>query len=129
MGHPWARSPHGQDPPETPLASVARTLLENRIHAVFVSGEWTREGYEEVVWGVVFDTDVVRAPREGVEDRAAGDVAHQEMVSVRPEAPLSEAVSVIAGQNLTHLVVVDAPLEPLGILSTFDVMWVLGSAR
>src|SRR5215211_1085912 len=37
-------------PPETPLASVARTLFENRIHAIFVAGEWAREGYEEMVW-------------------------------------------------------------------------------
>ena len=116
-------------PPETLLASVARTLFENRIHAIFVAGEWAREGYEEMVWGVVFDTDVVRAACEGGLDRAVGDVAHQEMVTVRPEAPLSEAVAVMAEQHLTHLVVVDAPLEPVGILSTFDVMGVLGAAR
>jgi CBS domain-containing protein len=78
---------------------------------------------------VVFDTDVVRAARDGVESRAAGDVAHQEMVSVRPEVPLSEAVTIMAEHSLTHLVVVDAPLEPVGILSTFDVMRVLGGAR
>jgi len=64
-----------------------------------------------------------------VRDRAVADVAHQEMVTVRPGGPLSEAVAVMAEQHLTHLVVVDAPLEPVGILSTFDVMGVLGSAR
>src|SRR5829696_5493371 len=109
-------------PPETPLASVARTLFENRIHAIFVAGEWAREGYEEMVWGVVFDTDLVRAACEGGLDRAVRDVAHQEIVTVRPAAPVGAGVAVTSVQDWFLRGAVDAPREPVGILSTFDVI-------
>jgi len=76
--------------------------------------------------GVVFDTDVVRAVC--ATERSPTLLTRKWSPCAR-EAPLSEAVAVMAEQHLTHLVVVDAPLEPVGILSTFDVMGVLGSAR
>ena len=116
-------------PPDTPLAAVAEELSNNRIHAVFVSGDWSKAGYDELVWGVVFDLDVVRAAREGIDGRFAGELAHQDMVTVPREATLSEAMSLMAEHGLSHLVVVDAPLEPVGILSTLDVMRALAPRR
>jgi len=55
----------------------------------------------------------------------ASDVARKMVITVRPDAPIYEAIRLMANRNLTALPVVDAELNLLGVLSEKDVLRLL----
>ena len=55
----------------------------------------------------------------------ASDVARKMVITVRPDAPIYEAIRLMANRNLTALPVVDAGLNLLGVLSEKDVLRLL----
>ena len=63
--------------PETPIAEVARTMVDHRVHAVVVDGiRRDRAGMERLVWGVVSDLDLVaRIDATDALTATAGDMA------------------------------------------------------
>jgi CBS domain-containing protein len=54
-------------------------------------------------------------------DAEAGDVCSTEIVTVEAGEPLARAVRLMIEQQLTHLLVVSAKAQPVGIVSTLDV--------
>jgi len=53
------------------------------------------------------------------------DVATKMVITTRPEAPIYEAIRIMAGRNITGLPVVDADLNVVGVLSEKDVLKLL----
>jgi CBS domain-containing protein len=108
-------------PPETSLASVARIMATNHVHAVVVSGiESAPQGGEHLAWGLISALDLVGAALPRVDMIDAGALAHTEIVTVDVAEPLARAAQLMVEHQLTHLMVVSGA-EPVGILSTLDV--------
>jgi len=55
----------------------------------------------------------------------ARDVARKMVITIRPDAPIYEAIRLMANRNLTGLPVVDAELNLVGVLSEKDVLRLL----
>jgi CBS domain-containing protein len=62
--------------PDAPATAVARMMGTHHIHAVIVE-DIHRDPVdgEQLRWGVVSDTDLLRAARNGIEDVMAGEIA------------------------------------------------------
>jgi CBS domain-containing protein len=101
--------------PETPIQLVAKTMADENVHAVVVTG------IERTAWGVVTALDVATASATEAIDDVARDVAVTEPVTVSADTPLSEAARVMAEHQVNHLLVADADGRPAGIVSTTDV--------
>lgn len=115
--------------PDAPATAVARMMGTHHIHAVVVEGIH-RDPIrgEELRWGVVSDTDLLRAARDGIEGLTAAEIAATEPITVEPSLPLAEAMRLMDEHGTTHLVVADQG-RPIGILSTLDVAGVLAWGR
>lgn len=116
---------------DEPLTSVARTMLQRRIHCVVVWHE-PAGSTDPRLWGVVSDLDLVKvAAAEDVEGRTAGGSATTPVVIVEPGETLRRAAQMMAEHEVTHLVVVDGETsQPVGVISTLDVAKaVTGSPR
>ena len=108
-------------PPSTTPAALARTMSENRVHCVVVSGlARGRRGAEELVWGIVSDLDLMNALQDGGGLDARG-LALTAPLTVDEFDPLDRAVQLMAENATAHLVVVDRNGSPVGILSTLDI--------
>ena len=57
------------------------------------------------------------------------NVAMKMVVTTRPEAPIYDAIRVLANRNITDMPVVDADLNLVGILSERDVLELLSEIR
>jgi CBS domain-containing protein len=115
--------------PDAPVTAVARIMGTHHIHAVIVEGIHRDAVHgEQLRWGVVSDTDLLRAAREGVEGLTAGEIAATEPVTVEPSLALTEAMRLMDEHDTTHLIVADGG-RPIGILSTLDVAGVLAWGR
>jgi CBS domain-containing protein len=53
------------------------------------------------------------------------DAATKMVITTRPEAPIYDAIRIMAGRNITGLPVVDADLNVVGVLSEKDVLKLL----
>jgi CBS domain-containing protein len=63
-------------------------------------------------------------------EETAGSIAATEFLNVDPEAPLTRAVQLMTGHEVTHVVVRDeASGRPAGVLSTLDVAGVIAWGR
>jgi CBS domain-containing protein len=107
--------------PATPLAQVARMMVDHHVHVVVVDGiRRDGSGTEHLVWGVVSDLDLV--DRLDAPTATAGDMAATPAMVVAPEDSLSTAARLMHDYDVHHVLVVD-PMSrrPVGILSTLDV--------
>jgi len=59
----------------------------------------------------------------------AMDVATKMVITTRPEAPIYEAIRLMASRSITGLPVVDAELNVVGVLSEKDVLRLLYDTR
>ncbi|MGH2941631.1 MAG: CBS domain-containing protein [Solirubrobacteraceae bacterium] len=101
--------------PETPIQLVARTMADERVHAVVVTG------IERTAWGVVTTLDVAAAAATDAIEHVAREVAATEPVTVSADMPLSEAARVMVEHQVNHLLVADTDGRPAGIVSTTDI--------
>jgi CBS domain-containing protein len=113
--------------PETPLRSLAQTMAANHVHLLVVTGYGEGTPGNEG-WAVVSDLEVVRAATED-EHRTAAEVATRPVI-VSAADTMSHAASLMSEHGTSHLVVVDADMRPMGILSSLDIAanlaWGLG---
>lgn len=108
------------------LTEVARLMATHHIHSVAVMGIAHDAPREKLVWGIVSDLDLLRAGFAGGTDQRIGAIAKQPIVSVEPTLPLRDAVELMLGRDVSHVVVVEpATQRPVGVLSTLDVAGVL----
>ena len=114
--------------PDTPLITVAQRMAAERVHCVvmLVSG---LDPHERIPWSVVSDADVLRRAASAGE-LTAGDIASAELVLVHADEPLAAAAALMTRRAVTHAVVVDREHgRPIGVLSSLDVLRVLGWGR
>jgi len=98
---------------DTSVAEAARLLAEKRIGSLIVG--------EEIIDGIVTETDVVRAVGErlDLESTSVAEICTDPVVTIRPH----ESVRV-AGERMGHNAVKKLPVtedgEPVGIVTTTD---------
>jgi CBS domain-containing protein len=115
--------------PDLPAATVARMMATHHIHAVVVEGiHHDSVRGERLTWGIVSDTDLLRAARAGIEDLTVVEIAATEPVTVEASLPLVDALRLMDEHETTHLIVADGG-RPVGILSTLDIAGVLAWGR
>ena len=114
--------------PETSLRAVARTMMEHRVHAVYVF-DYGHEDDESVqLWGVVSDLDLIAAAQGPLDELTAGEATVTPLVTVRADDRLARAAQLMAENGVSHLAVID-PLtrRPAGVLSTLDIARVIAA--
>jgi CBS domain-containing protein len=113
--------------PELPVGELERLLSEEEIGGVPVVADDGR------ICGVVSKTDVVRALAETVEgglgelfppEESVEDIMTPTVVTVGPDAPLSEVARLMVDGRLHRVLVADQG-RLLGIVTTFDLLRVL----
>ena len=104
--------------PQTDLVTVARTMASRHIHAVVVSGTEPTAHGEHLTWGLLTSLDLVAAAGSGAD---AGGVCSTEVVTVEVGEPLDRAVQLMLEHQLTHLLVLSAEAQPVGVVSTLDI--------
>jgi CBS domain-containing protein len=106
--------------PSAPLAVIARTLAEERIHCLVVRDiERTRDG-QRLTWGILNDRDVMRAIDAGDGSVTAGKLAMPAEPTVDAGEPLSRAIELMASYDVSHVIVLDRGY-PVGMVSALDV--------
>ncbi len=107
----------------TSVDEVARRMANYRIHAIVVVDE---AGY---AIGLVSQTDIVLARQAHSPGQmitvTAGDVMTKRLITCRPGAKVSEAITLMTRNRIHRLVVADerqGKLWPIGILSMTDVI-------
>lgn len=102
------------------LPMIARIFAEERIHSVIVAGtERARDG-ERLTWGIISDSDLMRALDATGESVTAGVLAGTPPVTVDVQEPLTRVVQLMCEHEVTHLLVVENDY-PVGIVSALDV--------
>jgi CBS domain-containing protein len=111
------------------IATVARTMAEQRVHSVVVAGITRRDhAGEHLAWGIVSDMDLMRALESGA-DVTAGEVAATEIVVVSPRDSLAQAVQLMTAHETAHLVVASPETgRPVGMLSSLDIATAVDAA-
>ena len=110
-------------PLDTPLRTVARMMATYRVHAILV----TAHGEEALPgggpWGIVSDTDLIRAAETGdVDELEARTIASTPVAGIDSSDELARAAKLMVEHDLTHLIVVERHSgRPFGVLSTLDV--------
>lgn len=108
---------------DTPLRTVARMMANYRVHAILV----TSHGEEALPgggpWGIVADTDLLRAAEQGdVDTQTARTIAATPVLTVASSEELPRAAQLMIEHELSHLIVIEElSARPIGVLSTLDV--------
>lgn len=104
--------------PETTLHALAKTMADHRVHAIAI----TSADNGDRPSGIVSAFDVVAATMLDGE-RAAGELAATEVLTISSGDRLDHAAQLMAEHELSHLIVTDAASGlPTGVLSTLDVV-------
>ena len=108
---------------DTPLRTVARMMATYRVHAIFVTAHGDEKLPAGGLWGVVTDTDLLRAAGEGdIDELPARAVVVTPVVTVASSDGLARAAEQMVEHTASHLVVVERHSgRPIGVLSTLDV--------
>lgn len=110
---------------ETPLRTVARLMAQRSVHCLVGFGDLSDD--DTRLWGLVSDSDVIAALADGRDGASAGDVATSDAVTIEPDASVRRAAELMRDCHVSHLLVVDGRSDrPLGIVSTLDVMALVG---
>lgn len=113
--------------PETPLRNVARLMIENHVHAVYVFDYGFEDDEAAQMWGLVSDLDLVAA-LPVIDERTAGNSAVTPLVTVSLYERLDRAAQLMAESANAHLGVIDPRTgRPAGVLSTLDIARVVAA--
>jgi len=109
--------------PDAPLRSVARMMATYRVHAILVTAYGAERLPGGGVWGVISDTDLLRAAQTGdLDEEASRAIAATPVLTVTTGDELSHAAQLMAEHEISHLVVAEPhTARPIGVLSTLDV--------
>jgi CBS domain-containing protein len=114
---------------DTPLASVAQMMSEQRIHAVVVSGVPIDSAGDDHAWGIVSDLDLLRAALAGSGEATAGQFAAMEFLTVDAGESLERVAQLMAEHEVTHLIALDPETgHAVGVVSTHDLAKAIGFA-
>jgi CBS domain-containing protein len=110
-------------PADAPLATVARSMADHRVHCVAVAG--IEHPAQHLTWGLIGDMDVVRALHRGALAEPAVKIAATEPIAVNEDDSLERVAALMIEHDTSHVVVVDPSGLPAGMVSTRDIAGVL----
>jgi CBS domain-containing protein len=103
-------------------ADIARIMATCRVHCVAIIGLSKQDRGDPVIWGIVSDLDLLEAAAAPGDHKTAADLAHQPVISIRPDRSARTAAEAMVTHGVQHLVVVDPQRQaPVGVLSTLDI--------
>ena len=100
------------------VREVAKLLSRNSISGMPVVGEGEVAGLKTNVIGIITEADILGKPA----DAPVGSLMTRDVVTVRPDAPISEIVSCLAAKNIKRVPVVNETGHLVGIVSRADVV-------
>ena len=108
---------------DTSLRTVARMMATYRVHAILVTAHGEEELPDGSGWGIVADTDLIRAAETGdLEEQPARTIATTPVLTVASRDELGHAAQLMVEHEASHLVVVEhRSARPIGVLSTLDI--------
>jgi CBS domain-containing protein len=107
--------------PEASLLETAALMAEHDVHCVVVDGlARGPHDREQLVWGIVTDTDLMRALAAQESGTRAGEIATTEPATVDAGDDLQKATQIMAEQDCSHLIVTSAG-RPVGVISALDI--------
>ena len=113
-------------PADASLVEVARLMAGHHVHCIAVTGIASEGAGGSVVWGIISDSELVRAGVRTGADRTAASLALAPVISVQTDTPLLEAGELMVTHGVNHVVVLGPVTQlPIGILSTLDVAGVI----
>jgi CBS domain-containing protein len=114
--------------PEASLRAVAALMADARVHCVVVIDDTSDE---RLLWGVVWDRDLVAAATvRSLDEQEARGTAIKPAVTIASYESLARAAQQMTKHGVSHLVVVDPVKDrPLGVISTLDLARALAAAR
>ena len=109
--------------PDTPLRAVARMMATYRVHAILVTAHGAESLAGGGVWGIVSDTDLLRAAKTGdLDEQASRVLAAEPVLTVTTNDGLAKAAELMVEHEVSHLIVAEPhTARPVGVLSTLDV--------
>jgi CBS domain-containing protein len=114
--------------PDTPMHELAGRMADMHVHCIAVSGVGTRPGGDEhLMWGLVTHMDVIHAAHRGELATLAGELAATTPLALPEDATLERAATLMAEHDVAHVVAVGPSGLPSGVVSTLDVMRILGA--
>jgi CBS domain-containing protein len=108
---------------DIPLRTVARMMATYRVHAILVTAHGEEELAGGSLWGVISDTDLLRAAQAGdLDERSARTIAATPILTVDASEDLVHAARLMVEHKVSHLLVVEPQsTRPIGVLSTLDI--------
>lgn len=108
---------------DVPLRTVARMMATYRVHAILVTAHGEEELAGGGLWGVVSDTDLLRAAEAGdLDERPARTIAATPVLMVDASDDLAHAARLMVEHEVSHLLVVEPQsTRPVGVVSTLDI--------
>jgi predicted transcriptional regulator len=114
--------------PSTPIADLASVLAHHRIHCATVIGVDPAPGGERLVWAFASIMDVLAAIAGGQTGVRASDIAGTELLTVDADETLDAVAARMVDHAAGHVIVTDAEAMPIGVVSTLDVIAIVGGA-
>lgn len=108
--------------PDTPIREAAKLMFRNRVSGLPVCGP------DSCLVGIITEADFLRleVAREEADDlepvETVGQVMRTDVVTIGPDASLSDAAKVMVVHEIKRLPVVGERTEVLGIISRMDVV-------
>ena len=102
--------------PQASIKEVARIMDTNNVRSVVVTDD-TGE-----VWGIVSLISILKAWGKDLQRLTAEDLLKPHTVTISPDSPIEEAVSLLQRKRVEHLVIMSPLRRAVGILTTFDIV-------
>ncbi len=114
--------------PDVALSTVARTMAEHRVHCVSVSGiDTTGPRGQHLSWGLIEDIDLVRAAHRRALAEPAATIAATAPIAVSQDESLDRAAALMVEHDISHVVAVGPSGLPSGMVSTLDIVRIIGA--
>ncbi|MDI6799787.1 MAG: CBS domain-containing protein [Actinomycetota bacterium] len=103
---------------DTPLCEIAGLMVGHKIHCIVVVDEAGE------ACGVISDWGLLKAFGKDIKTAVAEDIIDNRLLTVRPNALVSEAASMMVNEHVHRLVVMSEPplRRPVGVLAASDVV-------
>ena len=110
-------------PLDTPLRTVARMMATYRVHAILVTAHGEEELSGGGLWGIVSDTDLLRAAESAdLDEQPAREIATTPVYTVATSDELERAAQLMVEHEVSHLIVIERrSTRPIGVISTLDI--------
>ena len=105
------------------IKSICKTMYENNIGSVVIVKRQTDDSSEPV--GIITESDII-SKIGSVElfstQTAVSELMSKNIISIKPDSKISDAIGIMHGNNIRRLLVVDNNGKMLGIITDKDML-------